>query len=88
MAIQTCKRNLNYTRAYQLTENERERERDSRECLFRFQDRVDEYDYTKPLEGQKKRSYTEHWRKHTLTWAQEDGTVSEIFKKVNEIKFL
>ncbi|EGI60152.1 Succinate dehydrogenase [ubiquinone] flavoprotein subunit, mitochondrial [Acromyrmex echinatior] len=39
-------------------------------------DRIDEYDYSKPLEGQKKRPYTEHWRKHSLTWAQEDGTVS------------
>lgn len=31
-----------------------------------FKDRMDEYDYSKPLEGQKKRSINEHWRKHTL----------------------
>lgn len=41
-----------------------------------LQERVDEYDYAKPIEGQKKRSYKEHWRKHTLTWARPDGSVS------------
>lgn len=29
---------------------------------------VDEYDYSKPLEGQQKKPVEEHWRKHTLTW--------------------
>ena len=32
-----------------------------------FKDRVDEYDYTKPVEGQQKKSFEEHWRKHTLS---------------------
>ncbi|XP_014278359.1 succinate dehydrogenase [ubiquinone] flavoprotein subunit, mitochondrial [Halyomorpha halys] len=32
-----------------------------------FKARVDEYDYTKPLAGQKKKPIEEHWRKHTLT---------------------
>lgn len=32
-----------------------------------FKIRIDEYDYSKPLEGQKKRPMEEHWRKHTLT---------------------
>ena len=31
-----------------------------------FKDRIDEYDYKKPLEGQKKKKMSEHWRKHTL----------------------
>ncbi|XP_054161060.1 succinate dehydrogenase [ubiquinone] flavoprotein subunit, mitochondrial-like [Oppia nitens] len=31
-----------------------------------FKDRVDEYDYSKPLDGQQKRPIAEHWRKHTL----------------------
>lgn len=33
-----------------------------------FKDRIDEYDYSKPIEGQKKREFDQHWRKHTLTW--------------------
>lgn len=33
-----------------------------------YKDRVDEYDYSKPVEGQQKKPVTEHWRKHTLTW--------------------
>ncbi|XP_014278360.1 succinate dehydrogenase [ubiquinone] flavoprotein subunit, mitochondrial [Halyomorpha halys] len=32
-----------------------------------FKTRIDEYDYSKPIEGQKKRPIEEHWRKHTLT---------------------
>lgn len=31
-----------------------------------FKDRIDEYNYAKPLEGQQPRPYEEHWRKHTL----------------------
>ena len=32
------------------------------------QDRMDEYDYTKPLQGQEKKPFDEHWRKHTLSY--------------------
>lgn len=32
-----------------------------------FKDRIDEYDYSKPLEGQTARPYEQHWRKHTLS---------------------
>lgn len=32
-----------------------------------LQDRIDEYDYSKPLDGQKPKSFNQHWRKHTLT---------------------
>lgn len=32
-----------------------------------FNKRMDEYDYSKPLEGQEKRPLSEHWRKHTVT---------------------
>uniref|UniRef100_A0AAR2IPP3 succinate dehydrogenase n=1 Tax=Pygocentrus nattereri TaxID=42514 RepID=A0AAR2IPP3_PYGNA len=32
-----------------------------------FKERVDEYDYSKPLQGQVKRPYDQHWRKHTLS---------------------
>lgn len=34
--------------------------------------RMDELDYAKPLEGQKKKPITEHWRKHTLMWINQD----------------
>lgn len=37
-----------------------------------FKDRSDEYDYSKPLDGQQKKPITEHWRKHTLTWINKD----------------
>ena len=32
-----------------------------------FKARSDEYDYTKPIEGQKKKPLEEHFRKHTLS---------------------
>ncbi|KAG0433756.1 hypothetical protein HPB47_019617 [Ixodes persulcatus] len=32
-----------------------------------FKDRVDEYNYAKPLEGQQKVPVEQHWRKHTLS---------------------
>lgn len=33
-----------------------------------FKDRIDEYDYKKDTKGQTKKGFTEHWRKHTLSW--------------------
>lgn len=33
-----------------------------------FKDRIDEFDYTKPLEGQAKKPFEKHWRKHTLCY--------------------
>ena len=32
-----------------------------------FPDRSDEYDYSKPLEGQEAKPLEEHWRKHTMS---------------------
>uniref|UniRef100_A0A8C0D8T7 Succinate dehydrogenase [ubiquinone] flavoprotein subunit, mitochondrial n=1 Tax=Balaenoptera musculus TaxID=9771 RepID=A0A8C0D8T7_BALMU len=32
-----------------------------------FKERVDEYDYSKPIQGQHKKPFEEHWRKHTLS---------------------
>lgn len=32
-----------------------------------FKDRIDEYDYSKPIGNQKPKSLDQHWRKHTLT---------------------
>ncbi|XP_029160462.1 succinate dehydrogenase [ubiquinone] flavoprotein subunit, mitochondrial-like isoform X2 [Nylanderia fulva] len=61
-----------------------ENRKESRGSHFRddFKERIDEYDYTKSLEGQKKRPYAEHWRKHTLTWAQEDGSICISYRPV------
>ncbi|CAH8650389.1 unnamed protein product [Heterobilharzia americana] len=33
-----------------------------------FSSRVDEFDYSKPIEGQKPKPFEEHWRKHTLAY--------------------
>lgn len=33
-----------------------------------LQDRVDEYDYSKPLQGQEKKPFDQHWRKHTMSY--------------------
>ncbi|CAL1610665.1 unnamed protein product [Knipowitschia caucasica] len=35
-----------------------------------FKDRIDEYDYSKPLQGQEKVPYEKHWRKHTLSYVE------------------
>lgn len=40
-----------------------------------FKDRIDEYDFSKPLEGQSKRPIDQHWRKHTLAWVDKNGKV-------------
>ncbi|CBY36305.1 unnamed protein product, partial [Oikopleura dioica] len=32
-----------------------------------FQDRVDEFDYARPLEGQTEVPMEQHWRKHTMS---------------------
>ena len=37
-----------------------------------FKVRVDEYDFSKPLEGQQKVSLDQHWRKHTLSYVKDD----------------
>lgn len=37
-----------------------------------FPKRLDEYDYSTPISGQKIKPLEEHWRKHTLTFAQDD----------------
>jgi len=55
-----------------------------------FRDRVDEFDYAKPLEDQAKVKLENHWRKHTLSYVDPktgkvtldyrpviDGTLSE-----------
>jgi len=43
-----------------------------------FKDRMDEYDYAKPLEGQTKKPVEEHWRKHTLSFTDGDTGVTDL----------
>lgn len=47
-----------------------------------FKDRIDEYDYSKPVEGQQKRPYDQHWRKHTLSQSSPSGDVSLEYRPV------
>ena len=48
-----------------------------------YKDRIDEYNYSKPLDGQTARSYEEHWRKHTLATANmETGEVKLWYRPV------
>ena len=47
-----------------------------------FKDRIDEYDYSKPLNNQKKREFNEHWRKHTLSKVDENGKVVLTYRPV------
>merc|ERR1711978_799122 len=47
-----------------------ERREESRGAHARedFKDRMDEYDYSKPLDGQVAKPMEDHWRKHTLSF--------------------
>lgn len=47
-----------------------------------FQDRMDEYDFKKPLEGQTKKPIEEHWRKHTMSYMEESGEVKLEYRPV------
>ncbi|XP_057309407.1 succinate dehydrogenase [ubiquinone] flavoprotein subunit, mitochondrial-like [Hydractinia symbiolongicarpus] len=48
-----------------------------------FKDRLDEYDYSKPLEGQVKKPMEQHWRKHTLSYQDpETGKVTLAYRAV------
>ncbi|KAH8297456.1 hypothetical protein KR044_012077 [Drosophila immigrans] len=38
-----------------------------------FKDRIDEFDYSKPVDGQSEKPLKEHWRKHTLAWVDSDS---------------
>ncbi|XP_037954491.1 succinate dehydrogenase [ubiquinone] flavoprotein subunit, mitochondrial [Teleopsis dalmanni] len=48
-----------------------------------FKTRIDEYDYSKPVDGQQKKPFEQHWRKHTLTWVcGTEGNVDIKFRNV------
>jgi len=47
-----------------------------------FKNRVDEYDFSKPLEGQAKKPLEQHWRKHTLSSLDANGKVKLEYRPV------
>ncbi|KAH8321625.1 hypothetical protein KR074_010531 [Drosophila pseudoananassae] len=48
-----------------------------------FKTREDEYDYSKPIEGQTPKPMDKHWRKHTLSWVCNDnGDISLDYRPV------
>ncbi|KAI6197873.1 hypothetical protein M3Y94_01276900 [Aphelenchoides besseyi] len=48
-----------------------------------YPDRIDEYDYSKPLDGQTKKKYEDHWRKHSIIWQDiETGDVKLDYRPV------
>jgi len=48
-----------------------------------FPTRIDEYDYSKSLEGQKKKTFEEHWRKHSIIYQDvESGKVTLEYRPV------
>ena len=47
-----------------------------------FKDRLDEYDYSKPLENQPKKDMAEHWRKHTMVYSDESGKTDLEYRPV------
>jgi succinate dehydrogenase (ubiquinone) flavoprotein subunit len=48
-----------------------------------FQDRIDEFDYTKSIEGQERVPLEKHWRKHTMSHIDvESGEVTLSYRKV------
>jgi len=48
-----------------------------------YKDRIDEFDYTKPLEGQERVPFENHWRKHTMSHIDEEtGEVTLTYRNV------
>ncbi|XP_030605646.1 succinate dehydrogenase [ubiquinone] flavoprotein subunit, mitochondrial [Archocentrus centrarchus] len=48
-----------------------------------YKERVDEYDYSKPQQGQEKKPFDQHWRKHTLSYVdQKTGKVTLKYRPV------
>merc|ERR1711979_175395 len=47
-----------------------------------FKDRIDEYDYGKPLEGQEKVPYDQHWRRHSMVYTDDAGKTDLVYRPV------
>ena len=41
---------------------------------------IDEYDYGKPLEGQEKVPYDQHWRKHSMVYTDDAGKTDLVYR--------
>lgn len=52
------------------------------ECNQQFKFVARFQDYSKPLEGQTKKSIDQHWRKHTLAWVEPNGQVRIDYRPV------
>ncbi|CAH8653549.1 unnamed protein product [Schistosoma intercalatum] len=51
-----------------------------------FPDRLDEFDYSQPIDGQKPKPFEEHWRKHTLSYQDvKTGAVKLEYRPVIDI---
>jgi len=52
-----------------------------------YKQRIDEYDYSKPIENQQPKSFDQHWRKHTLSKINpRTGEVFNYYLQIVEIK--
>lgn len=53
-------------------------------AIFLYERAIDFFfqDYSKPLEGQTKKSIDQHWRKHTLAWVEPSGDVRIDYRPV------
>lgn len=49
-----------------------------------FRVRIDEYDYSKDLKCQKKKSLEQHWRKHILIWIDKSGKTTIKYRPVTD----
>jgi len=48
-----------------------------------FQKRIDEYDYSKPVDDQQKLPMEKHWRKHTMSWVDDKtGKTTLVYRPV------
>uniref|UniRef100_A0A915DM21 Succinate dehydrogenase [ubiquinone] flavoprotein subunit, mitochondrial n=1 Tax=Ditylenchus dipsaci TaxID=166011 RepID=A0A915DM21_9BILA len=48
-----------------------------------YPERIDEYDYSKPIDGQVEKPFDDHWRKHSIVWHDTDsGKVKLAYRPV------
>jgi succinate dehydrogenase (ubiquinone) flavoprotein subunit len=47
-----------------------------------FPHRIDEYDYSKSIEGQQEKPFDQHWRKHSMSYVNDKGKVTLDYRPV------